>query len=366
MKDSIQKMHLSKHFDALGWYVQLEVPVYLKGGVQEESKLITDIDILGLRMGVNYRWDAVIGDCKTLRSASPANRVLWVKGLMDQFSASSGFIILRRKRPIELDHKLLAASMGIILLDEDQFPRYDRATVYPAGSSLSTFNVDLLRSLRDLPSSYPALQPLTEYIYGYAWNERDYLQLIRKTIGIGQSIARELDPSKPHHIALALDAASVFSVGLAECVGIVFTHYLQPDSLDQLDEALKVVIWGGRSQYEFIAKLRGDLMKAKGIRPSQKDALALPSWASFIQLIRNMLEAPAVSFQVPRLLRLSALDVLESRELLSDAKDYDLLAIKFCMLTFEYYCRVSGFPRDVVKSVTDSYIKLQSDIAQSK
>ncbi len=365
MKDITQKDTLARHFAARGWYVQTEVPVFHKGGVQEHEKLITDVDVLALRPSPDLRWEAVLGDCKTLRAQSPANRVIWLRGLMQHFSATAGLVILRRRVPIDLDHKLLAASLGITLLDEAQFPSYDRALVYPEGSAAYPLSILDLNRLGALPAQFPHFSPLCSYLYGYAWNEITYIEVLRKVLGHVQAIAKEIDPSRPEHIALLAESAAVFSVGLADCVGKVFTHYLQPSSLTELDDALKIVIWGGRSQYNFIAKLRADLMAAKNIQPSQSGPLALPAWSPFTQLVRNMLEAPQAAFRIPQLLRSAALDIISGQPFLQQAGRAQLLPLKFAMLSYEYLCNATGVPAQARAAVADMFIKAQSDVVQT-
>jgi hypothetical protein len=133
IKDSNQKDLLLRHLATQGAYVNTEVLVYHKGGIHQQRKYITDIDVFALRLGNNLKWELILGDCKTQKGQSPANRVLWLRGLMEHFSASSGIIIMQKKQSIEVDHKLFAASLGINLIEEEEFETYDRALVYPDG-----------------------------------------------------------------------------------------------------------------------------------------------------------------------------------------------------------------------------------------
>lgn len=363
MKDETQKEIISKHFGARHWFVETEVPVFYKGGVLEEDKPITDVDVLALRPGPDLKWEAVLADCKTLKGVSPVNRVVWLAGLMRHFSASRGLIILRRRQPIEPDHKLFAASLGITLLDEEQFPAYDRAVIYPDGSSQFPFLLAELTTLKDLQSKFPGLKPVTDYMYAQAWNEPTYVNLMRKVLGHAQPASREIDPARQDHLALTLEIAAVFAVGLAECVGTIFTHYLQPSTRSELDDALKVVIWGGRSQYNFIAKLRLEVLEAKNITPSEPSGLALPAWPSFIQLIRSMLEAPSLAFGAPQILRRAAFDVLSGRPFLANATKQELLTVKFAMLTYEYFADASSLPKAAKERIVDEFVSVQSRLA---
>jgi hypothetical protein len=308
IKDKHQKDILCRHFAAQNYYVQPEVPVFHTGGIHGHKKLITDVDVYALRPGSDLRWELVLADCKTLKGQSPANRVLWLRGLMEHFSASSGIVMLQRKQTIESDHKLFAASLRVNLIDEDEFERYDRAIIYPEGSSRYPISIESINELRLLHDKYRRLRDFCEYIYSLVWNEENRFEMLRKVIGEAQAVSQEIDPDKTEHLALVLDSAGVFAIGLAECVGTAFNQYLQPETLYKLDDALKVVIWGGRDKYDFIAKLRHDLLLAKGRKPGPEGALSLPAWDNFLHLVRNMLENPRLSFSVPQLLRRAAVD----------------------------------------------------------
>lgn len=362
MKDARQKSLLCRHFGAEGWYVQVEVPVFHRGGMHEQGKVITDIDVLALRARPDLRWETILGDCKTLRGQSPANRAIWLRGLMDYFGASAGIVILKPEQHIEVDHKLFAASLGITLLHEAEFSKYDRALVYPDGSADYPLSYEALTKLRGLPRRYTKLRVFCKYLYELAWNEDSRLDLIRTVIGEGRAVAQEIDPAKREHLALVLDATGLFAVGLAECVGSIFNQYLHPGSLNQLDDALKVLIWGGRAKYDFSAALRRDLMKAKGMKPGPQGALALPVWDKFLQLVRNMLEHPRLAFSVPRLLRTGALDIVHDRPFLCDTNHDDLLLIKYAMLASSYFCRAAKLPPQSRTTLEAMFTQRQTEL----
>ena len=369
MKDEGQKELLFKHFSAQGHYVQVEVPVYHSGGLREQDKLITDIDVLAFRPGNDLRWELVLGDCKTLKGQSPANRAIWLRGLMDHVGASTGVLILQRRsgQDIEPDHKLFASSLGITLLDEQEFDKFDRALNYPAGTSSYWQSTADIFDLRKLGTRFHRLQPFIEYLTAYAWNNLDYTELLRRVIGEGKSVAGEIDPGKPEHLALILEASAVFAIGAASCGGTIFHQYLQPESERQLDEALKSIIWGGRSRYEFVAKLRGELLTARGVQDDKAGGpLALPRWEEFVQLIRNLLEHPRLGFRVPQVLRSAAIDVLRSRPLLRESRDVDLPLLKLAMLTCRYYGRACAFPGDTVTKLSQLFAQLQSEIVHNE
>ena len=85
------------------------------------------------------------------------------------------FARINPKKAIEPDHELFAQKLGIALIEEPDFELYGRAMLYPSGSKVRS----------------------------------------------------EIDPARNDHLALVLEAAGVFAVALATCVGIVFHQYLQ-------------------------------------------------------------------------------------------------------------------------------------------
>src|SRR6185369_1719370 len=127
------------------------------------------------------------------------------------------------------DHKLFADSLRITLVDDQEFGTYDRAVVYPAGSKdeSDTYQASR-RRFADLATRFALLSPLLRYVQGQAWNEPDHATLLRRTIGAGMETRGELDPARPEHLGLALEATSVFALGLASCVGGVFHQHLLP------------------------------------------------------------------------------------------------------------------------------------------
>jgi hypothetical protein len=224
----------------------------------------------------------------------------------------------------------------------------------------------MLNELRSLPHRFPRFKPFCEYIYNFGWNEENRIDLLRKVIGEAQTISKELDPRKPEHLALVLDAAGVFAVGLAECVGTIFNQYLHPNTQNQLDDALKLVIWGGRANYEFVSRLRHDLMVARGKPTKPEGALALPSCDEFIQLVRSMLENPKLAFSVPQILRESAINVLYNQSFLGNAVKEELLLIKFAMLATNYFCRAARLPVETRKLLENEFIKRQSSLVYTE
>lgn len=364
MKDAAQKEALYRHFRCQGWYALVEVPVYHRAGSFGNQKIITDIDVLGFCPTPDLRWQVILGDCKTKKSESPANRAIWLSGLMQHASADRGVIVLKKDRvSVEPDHRLFANSLNITLIEEKDFDTYDRSVVYPSGSRHHPESADSLQRLRnDLMYRYPSLSKYCQYLTTKAWNESDHFVLLRNSIAAARQIHDELDPSKPHHLALVLEGASVFAVALATCIGAVFRQFLKVTDRTVLDDALRVIIWGGYDNYTYISSIRKQLVLIKGGVSEDSDTLALPEWNSFLQLVRNHLESPHFTFQEPDVLRMAALDILDGHPFLKRIQ-HDPMVVKLSMLTALYYVRAARFPAETAVRIQDLFVERMSNIS---
>ncbi|EKK02898.1 hypothetical protein RBSH_01591 [Rhodopirellula baltica SH28] len=359
MKDAKQKDLLFKHFSAQGWFSIPEVPVYFSAGEHHKQKLITDIDVFGIRPNDNLRWEVLLGDCKTLKGQSPANRVIWLSGLMSNYNASEGYIVLQRRanQPIEADHKLFASSMSVFLLDEKDFKTFDHAMVFPDGTDTHSYGAADFEQLWSLRKRFPGLDPLVEFVSSGAWETAEFTHLLRRAIGEGKASAKEIDPAKQEHNAMVVNLASVFSVGLAACVGKVFQRHLHPSTEKELSDALKTVIWGGKEQYKFFSDLRKQLLEARGQQHVDDNNLSLPQWERFVQLSRKMLENPKAAFQVPQLLQLASIDLNFGREILPCFDNGQQQSLMLAMHVVDYVARSSGLPEEVRKVCESHFVK---------
>lgn len=362
MKDSQLKDALFKHYWKQRCFVQPEVAIYCNEGVSGLKKPITDVDIFALRPMPDLSFARVLGDCKTLKGQSPINRSLWLSGLIGFLDAASGCVLLDGDY-IEPDHKLAAYRMNVLLLNRKDFCVYDRSINFPDGSEAVEVGLSDIAKLCSIQQKFPRVSSLTSYLYRDAFREQTFGTLIRHSISNVRSVAAELDPEKTEHLALLCDAAAIFSIGVAQCCGTLFHQYLHPADKGHLSESLKVLIYGGKDQYELNRILRSKLLAAQGKNTETANDLELPEWNCFLQLTRNILERPADAFKVPWLLRHLAFDLLSSRKPLASAIVDDLLAVKYAMLVVEYICRASGVPKPFQEKLVSMTVRVQSDLA---
>lgn len=365
IKDRGQKELLYRHFRAQGWMAQIEVPVLAERGVSRNAPPVTDVDVLGIRPSSELRWRLVVGDCKTKKKESPVNRVLWASGLMGALRAATGIVLLRRdsNSAIERDHKLFADEQRILLLEEEEFDAYDKAVVHPAGSSDFPESLDVLDRLRgEAPEMQPRVRDYARWIMSDAWTTTDHATLLRTVLGRAREIRGEIDPNRTDHLALILETGAAFAVPFATLVGTVFRRYIKPNDRNDLDEAARVIIWGGRDRYEFYNRMRADLVQAKGL--GSHEPLGLPEWERFLELLRASLEAPLNAFRCPQTLRTASLRVFagESRPL-GSVGDRNLLHL--AMRLALYVARAASLPPDAGDKLKALFLTRINEIVES-
>lgn len=275
---------------------------------------------------------------------------------MGQFGAVRAVVLLKQDNGIERDHMLFAHVHGVTLIEERMFSSFDRCLIYPGGSQDFPEPANTLLDLRErVPAQYPTLAPLAEYINKEAWNERDLMAMMRKCLGAARLVRREVDPAKVDHLAFVLEAAGVFSVGLAACVGTIFHQHLLTNNPVELDDGLKILIWGGRENYEHLDGLRKQYIEAKAGN-TEDGGLTLPEWNQFLQLVRSFLAAPKLTFQVPQLLRHLAVDLISrNQNSLQTYGPADLMLLKLSMNAASYFAAAAGFPPDATARIKAAF-----------
>jgi hypothetical protein len=365
VKDTELKELLFRHYWAQRYFAQPEVEIYPPGGVAETARMITDIDVLALRPYPALTFERLLGDCRTLRSQSPVNRAIWLSGLMRFLGARAGIVLLKADAGIEPDHKAVAQRVGVQLFSQADFVVYDRAVVYPGGSSDAGVTVQDLRDLRQTNTKYEQLRPLLNYLYRDAWQEPNYRNLLRRLLGELRRSKGEFDPAKLEHVALLCDAASILAVGLAECAGRIFQQSLHPARKEELADLLRLHLWEGKAGYAFYEQLQQKLAEKAAGAEVELTPLELPEWNDFVQLIRHLIEQPREAFHAPWLLRQLAIDLFRSRPPLASATPADLVPIKQAMLIASYVCKSAGVPKEFDATLSGELVRVQVVLARA-
>lgn len=348
MKDRDQKKKALQYCVSKRWFPQLEVDVQPVRALARRSALMTDIDVLAAMPDDFGGFRQVVIDCKTLSRESPVNRSLWLRGVLERMGADFGICVLS-KRSIEVDHKLMASRLGVVLLAEDEFDIFARATSeqYDAATG-HTGSIVAWERFVAMKDKYPALTRAVEFGRSGYWMHGEAGEVCRKTIASLQEVRGELDPAKPEHLALVADFTALFARTLALLSSYLFRAYLHPKTQHDLEEAAKVLLYGGRDAYEHRNQLYR-LLKEKTIAEGAIGDLALPEWSRFVQLVRQLLDAPPAVACAPLILRelafaqvLGSADLEFARTLCTESAQ----AGRFCVLILSYFVKAARLPTE--------------------
>lgn len=360
LKDRDQKQKALRLSVSLRWFPQLEVDVQPAKAVSGGANMATDLDVLSSVPDLLRGFRTVIFDCKTRAKESPVNRAFWLSGVMGRTKADHGFCVLKKDN-LHYDHSLLASRLNVFLLREDEFDQYANAVsanyANPAGN---IGNIDLWDRMYSLPVRFPPLASALSFLRCSYWAAEDAAEACRKTLASLKAVSSELDPAKPEHVALFFDYCALFSRSLAMLVSDIFKLYLQPEKLSTLSEALLIMLYGGREAYEHRNDLYKMVVSKKG--DQMPPDLSLPEWDRFLQLTRQLLDAPAEAQRVPLILREVGLS------LLSGSRDYSFArtlcsespqGARFAVLVGDYLAKAAKLPADFSRTADSLLLPLQ-------
>jgi hypothetical protein len=359
IKDRDQKQKALKLAIANRWFPQLEVDVHPGEALEVNAPLVTDLDVFACIPDEFKGFRFVVFDCKTKARESAVNRALWLAGVLTRVGADQGFCILKKDALI-LDHVLMANRLKVILLAEDEFDLYARSTSTRYGTN-SGFVGELAiwDEFYDLGKRFPKLDLGLRFIRSGFWMIEDSTEACRKTLACLRSLQTELDPSKPEHISVFLDFCALFSHALAVVVCQIFKTYLQPSKQEKLSEALLVMLYGGREAYQHRNELYRRAMAKDAEQPVPD--LALPEWERFLQLCRQILDAPMEMQRVPLILREVAFSFFRKDTDRSFAKllcAESAQAARFAVLVPTYLAKAAKLPPEFIASADNALLPL--------
>jgi hypothetical protein len=360
MKDRDQKHKALKLSVANRWLPQLEVDVEPGRGISQKILPVTDLDVLASIPDQFKGFRCAVIDCKTKVKESPVNRALWLVGVLNRINADQGICVLK-KELIAIDHRLMATRLNIILLAEDEFDLYARATTREYGGLLGHVgDISAWDRFFDIPARYPKLETGIIFLRAAYWMTEDAAEACRKTLACIRNLCAELDPAKSEHLALFFDFCCLFARSLAIVVCHVFKAYLHPASQVDLSDALLLMLYGGREAYQHRNEMFKMVKLSKNPEQPASD-LSLPEWESFLQLTRQLLDAPGETQRVPLILREVGFCLLCGDTSFSFAKvlcSESPQAARFALLIAGYLCKAAKLPPEFGKISDNALLSL--------
>jgi hypothetical protein len=95
VKDLPLKLQFRRILFAEGYWSPIEVELsnYEDLGNTLKRRSLTDLDVLGIKFDRLFNRTCVVGDCKSGRNVSDANRLFWLRGVKDYFGADLAYYL---------------------------------------------------------------------------------------------------------------------------------------------------------------------------------------------------------------------------------------------------------------------------------
>jgi hypothetical protein len=399
IQDREQKRAALKYAVAKRWFPQLELNVATFITLSRSPTNITDVDVFAAVPDDLVGFRNVVIDCKTRKGESPISRAMWQRGLMARLNADHGICVLRVPR-IVADHRYTAAQFGVALVAEREFDSFASATApgyrLPLGAIA---DLDTWEKYFAVGTQFPNLAKAVEFSRSGFWMSDSAAEACIRAVFLMTSLRPELDPEKREHLTLVADITSLFLHALARIVVQIFAGYLQPGAKNELSTALLLFLYGGRSSYDHLNRIRRMVAQITGSAPvtvsrgspdqtesgslgeraankspshapdqSQVRDLALPEWDRFVELVRQMLDAPLEVSRAPLFLREVGWTILAgnaksqtgtssfAQELAASSPQ----GARFALLGLAYLCRAAVLPKEFKEELGSRVIAAQT------
>ncbi len=287
VKDLHLKLRVKRLLEVQGYHCPLEVALSLYEGqdIKQELKriLLTDIDVLGIRFEPDLRQTIIIADCKSGRE-SEANRIFWLRGVMDFFQAQEGIFV---KTHMQAQARALAPKLGIRVLDERGLETLEKGLELDK----STFSANDIAFYEKMSASWGiqvksgqqptqkqlAMKSVYQYLQYNYWMLADYIN-IQTIMDRFAKISLDFISHDLKHKYLAFVGLQRLSLSIIKMAG-----YVAARDLTDVGGQFKIAFFGGTHRMrsstqilEYLDRLGGDskLGEKLELEPSYFDELA--------------------------------------------------------------------------------------------
>ncbi len=262
----------------------------------------TDLDVFGMQVLPDFRLAYTLAYCTT--SAIGTDRVLWLRGLRDEFEGATAILVARE---IPRSARELATRSHIVPFTEPELEVWLATHTPRVGDARRAFEAALEpavgryhAALRTLPRAFDQLVGFRDYLF-LQFGPARALQL---TIGYLKSAQGQWHAKEPLHLALLLDIAQLYATALLACARHVLENAIDRE-LDGVENFVGGGILGRREKQNF-ARLLTDLLDEleRGgvhITPGMRETIRpLPHYTKDLALLtRQLLDAPELAQRLP-------------------------------------------------------------------
>lgn len=359
-RDSAFKQLAVNHCLANNLLPFIEVPVRNIAEFSEHTYLLTDLDVLGIEVGMMGDLKRTFFDCKTMKQ-SPINRAFWSSGVLNYTKSEEAFVIL--KKEASEAHRMSAKAINVHLFTGDQFSKFANS-FNPDFQSVSSYvSVANWRYYRKSVEQSKRLKEIFDFA-----NYTIPLSLrpdgaFRKLVSICQSKHGEFDPKRDLDMDVYAMAISAGTILLSQIVADLKYVFDEIAGKEKFESILRYYIWGGRENYSLFVKLKE---KAFPQKLSKSNLLEFKNWDDFIELIRALLDAPTAVYTCCGPARELSFRSAEQIDIEKDRRLNELLSQnnrvrQFLFRISDYLSGASGFPAGCNEKYKELINRLMDD-----
>mgnify|MGYP001069542520 CR=1 FL=1 len=307
-KDLELKIRLNNILYSLGYYTRLAVKLAEYSLERGQPMELTDLDVLGIKIHPDLTFNWVVADCTSRREVikSPIQRVFWLKGVMDFFNASRGYLALSTTNRVPESQRVVASKLGITILNEENLSNLERRVLnehipklkLAEAASWNYFEGNLTTLAKDISF-------LLDFRKHHYWMNKSH-QNLHALVSVLSKRGSSLDSKNPLHRALILDLLTLFSLSLLQMSSFV----LQTNPENPKQE-LRVYFYGGYKELEIresitqnIRKVLGEALPKQGYMFEQNLKLDPDYLPQLFDLAYRLVNKPADASQIPRYLQM--------------------------------------------------------------
>lgn len=241
-KDFALKIRLSNILWSLGYYTRLEVKLAEYGSTRGIPLELTDLDVLGIRISPDFVFDYIVADCTSNKDVikSPIQRAFWLKGVMDLFGSSRGYLAVDTRNSIPESQRRVSAKLGVTILNEENLCNLEKRTLDSDTGKLKLGQAgSWLYHERNLATLRKELDPLLRFRKHDYWINEHYQNIVTILTALPK-YNNLMEENNRFHKALVIDLMSLLSLSLLHMGRFVFQT--NPENAKQ---ELRAYVYGG-------------------------------------------------------------------------------------------------------------------------
>ena len=357
-KDFELKIRLNNILWSLGYYTRIEVKLAEYSVTKKIPMELTDLDVLGIRLSPDFLFDYIVVDCTSNKDfiKSPMKKIFWLKGVMDFFGASNGYLVLDTDSPIAEFQRGVATKLGITILNLENLTNLEKRVLRP---EIKNFKLATSESWiyfeNNLTTLDEVLHPLLKFRKHTYWMNEHH-QNISVILTMLQKYKTSVKEDHKFHKVLIMDLMTLLSISLLHMSKFVF--HTNPEKPEQ---ELRAYFYGGYKELEMREEIVKNLNRLIEKIQKQKMLFNLSSEISLdpeylpqlFDLVFRWVNKPKDAIQIPRYLQMLLFEeVLYNREN-KDAfeylkKDFSETTKKFVRDLGAFLININGVPKNLL------------------